>query len=430
VGKTTHKGKPEMHLTMNTKERERLKVMHRIENTELTIANAARSLSISERQMYRILSRYHGEGDAGIIHKLRGTPSPHRTEPHIRKQVADVFRQKYRDYGATLFAEKLEEHHQIILSSKTITRILKSEHLYVPSRYRKPHRKKRDRRACIGELVQFDGSDHKWFEDRGPECCLLVAIDDASNRVMLRFAPSESTESVLSFWKAYCTTYGIPCAIYTDHGSVYYDSKGITEYQRAMDDVNVECIYAHSPQAKGRVERSNRTHQDRLLKALREHNISTIEQANHFLETSYQQLHNTRFAATHHIQDIHRTADGINLDAVFCFRTTRCVNNDYTIMLHSQFIQLTNGDTPLPPPRSKVSVKRYLDGSLHILWNNNELNCTLLNHKPFKQPKHPMKPKSNHPWRSKWPNHTSAAKKSVEIFDLNKTNSLSSHPTP
>jgi len=188
-----------MHLTMNTKERERLKVIHRIENNELTIANAARSLSISERQMYRILSRYHGEGDAGIIHKLRGTPSPHRTEPHIRKQVADAFRQKYRDYGATLFAEKLEEHHQIILSSKTITRILKSEHLYVPSRYRTPHRKKRDRRKCIGELVQFDGSDHKWFEDRGPECCLLVAIDDASNRVMLRFAPSESTESVLSF---------------------------------------------------------------------------------------------------------------------------------------------------------------------------------------------------------------------------------------
>ena len=412
-----------MHLTMNTKERERLKVMHRIANNELTIANAARSLSISERQMYRILLRYHGEGDAGIIHKSRGIPSPHRTKAHIRKQVTDVFRQKYRDYGATLFAEKLEEHHQIILSSRTITRILKSEHLYIPSRYRKPHRKKRDRRACIGELVQFDGSDHKWFEGRGAECCLLVAIDDASNRVMLRFAPSESTESVLSFWKAYCTAYGIPCAIYTDHGSVYYDSKGITEYQRAMDDVNVECIYANSPQAKGRVERSNRTHQDRLLKALREHNISTIEQANHFLETSYQQLHNARFAATQALQDIHRTADGIDLDAVFCFRTTRCVNNDFTITLDSQFIQLNNGDTPLPPPRSKVGVKRYLDGTLHILWNNNEMDFTPLNHKPIKQPRLPLKPKSNHPWRYQWTNPSVKTKDSVEIF---KTNSLSS----
>ena len=121
-----------MYLTMNTKEREHLEVIHRIENNELTIANAAWSLSISERQMYRILSRYHGEGDGGIIHKLRGTPSPHRTEAHTRKQVTDIFRQKYRDYGTTLFAEKLEEHHQIIVSSKTITRILKSEHLYVP----------------------------------------------------------------------------------------------------------------------------------------------------------------------------------------------------------------------------------------------------------------------------------------------------------
>ena len=416
-----------MHLTMNTKERERLKVINRIENNELTIANAARSLSISERQFYRIMSRYHKEGDAGIIHKLRGKESPHRTELNIRKQVIAAFQQKYRDYGATLFAEKLEEHQNIILSGRTITRILKSEHLYVPSRHRKPHRKKRDRRTCIGELVQFDGSDHKWFEDRGPECCLLVAIDDASNRVMLKFAPSESSQSVLSFWKAYCTTYGIPRAIYTDHGSVYYDIKGITEYQRALDDLNVECIFANSPQAKGRVERSNRTHQDRLLKALREQNISTIEQANIFLETSYQHLHNTRFAATELIQDIHRTADGINLDEIFCFRTSRCVNNDFTIMLNSQFIQLSSGETPLPPPRSKVIVKRYLDGSLHILWNNNELNFSLLNYKPIRKPKLPMKPKPNHPWRSKWTNPPN--KTSVDTFDLHKTNSLSSQPT-
>ena len=400
-----------MHLTMNEKERERLKVIHRIENNELTMANAALSLSLSERQMYRIILRYRRDGDSGIIHKLRGAPSPHRTKLSIRKEVVDVFRQKYTDYGATLFAEKLEEHHQIILSSKTITRILQAEHLYVPSRYRKPHRKKRDRRECIGELVQFDGSDHAWFEDRGAPCCLLVAIDDASNSVMLKFAPSESSQSVLSFWRTYCTTYGIPRAIYTDHGSVYYDAKGITEYQRAMSDLNVECIFAHSPQAKGRVERSNRTHQDRLLKAMREQNISTIEQANRFLETSYQQLHNSHFAATGVIQDIHRTADGLDLDAIFCFRTTRCVNNDFTIMLNSQFVQLTKGDTPLPPPRYKVIVKQYLDGSLHILWNNNELNFVLLNHKPITPPKLPMKPKANHPWRSKWTNNSSVAKK-------------------
>lgn len=402
-----------MHLTMNSKERERLKVIHRIANNELTIVNAAMSVSISERQMYRILLRHRSKGDAGIIHQQRGKASPRRTEPHVRQQVADLFRQKYRDYGATLFAEKLEEHHQIILSGKTVTRILKSERLYVPSRYRKPHRKKRDRRACIGEMIQFDGSDHAWFEDRGPACCLLVAIDDASNRLMLRFAPSESTESVLSCWKAYCATYGIPHAIYTDYGSVYYDAKGITQYQLAMNDLNVECIYANSPQAKGRVERANRTLQDRLLKALREHNISTIEQANQFLETYYQQYHNTLFAHTDGKQDIHRSADGIDLASIFCFQTTRCVNNDFTIMLNSQFIQLTKGETPLPPPRSKVIVKRYLDGSLHILWNNNELNFTILNHKPITKRKLPMKPKPNHPWRSKWRNNT-VLKKPIE----------------
>ena len=416
-----------MHLTMNSKERERLKVIHRITNNELTVANPAKSLSMSERQLYRMLKRYRSVGDAGLIHRQRGKPSPRRTAPQIRQQVADLCRQQYRDYGATLFAEKLEEYHQIVLSSKTITRILKSEHLYTPSRHRKPHRKKRDRRACIGEMIQFDGSDHAWFEDRGAECCLLVAIDDASNRVMMRFAPSESTESVFEFWKLYCTTYGIPGAIYTDYGSVYYDSAdSTTEYQRAMNELNVECIYANSPQAKGRVERSNRTHQDRLLKSLREHNISTIEQANHFLETSYHHYHNSRFAHTQEKQDLHRSAEGITLDAIFCFQTTRTVNNDFTITLNTQFLQLIKAETPVPPPRSKVTLKKYLDGSLHILWNNNELNFMPLDHKPLKHPKTPVRPKPNHPWRSKWLDTHSLVNKHIEKIDLHKPNSLSS----
>jgi transposase len=416
---------------MNSKERERLKVIHRIQNNELTVANAAKSLSISERQVYRLLKRYRASGDAGLIHQQRGKPSLRRTAVEVRQQVADLFRQKYRDYGATLFAEKLEEYHQIILSDKTITRILKSEHLYTPSRHRTPHRKKRDRRACIGELIQFDGSDHAWFEDRGVACCLLVAIDDASNRVMMRFAPSESTESVLAFWKSYCAQYGIPRAIYTDYGSVYYDSAdSTTEYQRAMNELNVECIYANSPQAKGRVERSNRTHQDRLLKALREHNISTIDQANQFLETQYHHYHNSRFAHAEEKQDIHRSAKDIDLDAIFCFQTTRTVNNDFTVTLNTQFLQLLKGDTPLPPPRSKVTLKKYLDGSLHILWNNNELNFLPLDHKPLTTRKLPVKPKPNHPWRSKWLNTHTTMKKQVEKIDLNNANSLSSNPSP
>jgi hypothetical protein len=280
-------------------------------------------------------------------------------------------------------------------------------------------------------MIQFDGSDHAWFEDRGPACCLLVAIDDASSRVMMRFAPSESTESVFTFWKSYCAVYGIPRAIYTDHGTVYYDSpESTTEYQRAMNELNVECIYANSPQAKGRVERSNRTHQDRLLKALREHNITTIEQANQFLETSYHHDHNSRFAHVEAKQDIHRSAEGIDLDSIFCFQTTRSVNNDYTIALNTQFLQLVKSETPLPPPRSKVTLKKYLDGSVHILWNNHELNFLPLDHKPLKQPNTPVRPKPNHPWRSKWLNSHTLVKKPVENVDLNIANSLSSNPSP
>lgn len=407
-----------MHLTMTSKEREYVKVLTRIKHNELTIANAAQSVQISERQMYRLLARYDSHGDAGIIHRGRGKPSARRIATQIRQQVIQLYRERYRDYGPTLFSEKLDDYHQITVSPKTITRILKTEHLYTPVRHRKPHRKKRDRRSCIGELVQFDGSDHLWFEQRGKKCCLLVAIDDASNRNFLRFAPSESTDSVFAFWNDYCAKYGIPCAIYTDRGTVYYTPDGApTQYQRAMSQLNIECIYARSPQAKGRVERSNRTHQDRLLKALREHNISTIEQANEFLDSFYMDDHNARLATIEGKQDIHRSAQGINLDSIFCFHTTRTVYNDYTITLNSRYIQLLKGDTPLPPPRSKVTVKQYLDHCLHILWNYNKLTFEILKHKPPPKKKTPVKPKPNHPWRLKFVGNTQESKNICLKFD-------------
>jgi hypothetical protein len=193
--------------------------------------------------------------------------------------------------------------------------------------------------------------------------------------------------------------------VYTDFGSVYHDNnrkQHLTQYGRAMDVLNIKCIYAHSPQAKGGVERVNRTLQDRLLKALREVNISNIEDANDFLDNTFLDHFNKRFAHIDNLSDFHRCASGIDLSNIFCFEETRHVYNPAlreTITLNASFIQLLTSDVPLPPPRSKVCIRQWLDGSLHIFWNDNELKFIKLKNKP-KHKQHIRKiPAANHPWR-------------------------------
>lgn len=391
-------------LTMSKKETERLKVLSRIEHKELTVAEAAESLDLSERQMYRILRRYQSDGEQGLIHRLRGTKSNTSYEPEVRTKAMRLYREQYADYGPTLFAEKLELYHDLPVPRQTLTRWLTQESLWAGTRKKRPHRKKRQRRCCIGSLIQFDGSQHDWFEGRGPARCLLVAIDDASGRVMLRFRPTEDTQGVLGFWNDYIERYGIPAEIYIDFGSVYHDNNGkkrLTQFGRAMTALGIKLIYAHSPQAKGRVERSNRTHQDRLIKALREHNISSIEEANSFLDNFYTDDHNQRFALKESLTDIHRCAAGIDLKNIFCLEEIRHVYNDWTITLDAQFIQLLRSEAPLPPPRAKVVLRRWLDGSLHIFWNEHELAFKQLVTKPKRAALSPRPPASNHPWRTK-----------------------------
>jgi len=391
-------------LTMSYRETERLKVISRIEHEEMTIVDAAECLHISERHMYRILRRYHAKGESGLLHRLRGQASNAGFPESIRKRTLRLYREQFSDYGPTLFSEKLEEKYDIHISHQTATRWLIHAGLWSGARKKRPHRKKRERRNAIGSLIQFDGSDHAWFEDRGKPCCLLVAIDDASNRIFARFAPVEDTASVLSFWYEYVERFGIPAEVYTDFGSVYHDNNGkqrLTQYGRALDVLGVKCIYAHSPQAKGRVERANRTLQDRLLKALRENNISTIEAANRFLDATFLDDFNKRFAHTNDLTDIHRCASGIDLVNIFCFEETRHVYNDWTLTLNAHFIQLLTSDVPLPPPRSKVCVRQWLDGSLHIFWNDNELKFVKLTQKPEHKKRTSKLPAANHPWRKK-----------------------------
>jgi hypothetical protein len=256
----------------------------------------------------------------------------------------------------------------------------------------------------MGELVQFDGSDHDWFEGRGPECTLLHLIDDATSKVFLRFAPSENTADCMRVFWNYVDRYGLPRCLYIDRGSVFWADGGrLTEFGRAMATLGVQMIFANSSQAKGRVERGNRTQQDRLIKAMRRAKISTIAGANLFLERAYTEHHNTRFALpSKGLPNVHRPVEkSCKLEQILCFQTERCLNHDFTITLQARYIQILKGPYALPRPTSYLIVRRYLDDSLHIFSGEQELRFELLPGKPPPRKRPSVMPADNHPWRLK-----------------------------
>jgi len=347
------------------------------------------------------LKRYRESGDEGIIHRLRGRQSNRGYPKELKNKVLQLYRKNYKDFGPTLFAEKLEERHQIKLDHETVRRWLRSTGEITAIRKHRRHRKKRERKESIGEMLQFDGSHHDWFEGRTSVCCLLHAIDDASGKVYLKFSESENTRSVLETLREYVETNGIPHSIYTDKYGVYYSEKKKNDFQRAMEKLSVRCIYANSAQAKGRVERGNRTLQDRLVKEMRLRNISSITEANKFLEETFLENYNKRFSNGDGLTDIHYQLNGENLDNVFCYETERQVRNDYTIILAGQYIQLERSEVPLPIPKQYVTVRRYLDGSLHIFSDEQAVRFRELDEKPKRKIKVIKAAPSDHPWRRK-----------------------------
>ena len=386
-------------LAMSQKERKRLKVLEQKVEGKLTVKEAAEIIGVSERQAYRLLNRYKTEGDKGVIHRLRGSISNRGYPKELKEKIIGIYWRRYGDFGPTLFSEKLEEYERIKVNHETLRRWMRQSGIISSERKKRPHRKKRERRKAIGEMLQFDGSHHDWFEGRGEICCLLHGVDDASGRVFLRFAKSEDTESVLKTLKEYCQINGIPNSIYTDRYSVYYSEQKKTEYQMAMQKLITKTIYANSPEAKGRVERGNRTLQDRLVKEMRLRRISNIADGNKFLIEQFIESHNKRFAKDETLADIHREAEGLNLDNVFCYETQRQVRNDYTITLKGKYIQLERSEAVLPIPGQIVTIRRYLDGSLHIFNCEEELEYTEIEHQPEKKNVRYYPPKENHPWK-------------------------------
>ena len=386
-------------LTMSQKEVDRLKIIGQIETKVLRVEEGANLMGVSKRQTYRVLKKIKEEGSAGMIHKLRGRKSNRGYTGELKNKVIEIYKAHYSDYGPTLFSEELLKTHNISLDHETIRKWLRAKAITTSMRRKRPHRRKRERRSCFGAMLQFDGSHHDWFEARGPECCLINCVDDSTGKVYLKFAESENTQDVLLTLWEYVNKYGIPRSIYTDKYSVYKAEGKRTDFGRAMKELNVETIFANSPQAKGRVERVNRTLQDRLVKALRRQGISNIAEANKYLQKSFISEYNSRFAVNLGVPDTHRITTGYDLKNIFCYKTSRQVRNDYTINLAGGYIQLLKGISPLPRPKQIVTICKWLNGEIHIYFNEQEIKFKSLEDKPGKKGYKVRAVPKDHPWK-------------------------------
>ena len=372
-------------ISMTQRERDVLKVMAEVEAGGRTQREAGRLIRRTIRQVRRIQRRLEAQGDGGVVHRLRGRPSNARTVPEHRQQILAVYKADYGDFGPTLAAEKLCERG-LTITGCTLRLWLLAEGLWQRKRQRDVHRKRRARRECFGELVQADGSLHDWLEGRGPWITLLVMIDDATSKVVARFAAAETTAGYLDLLGRYLRQHGRPVALYTDRHSIFWGESrtddpqpGQTQFRRALDDLGIDWIPAHSPQAKGRVERFNQTAQDRLVKELRLAKAATIEQANEVLGAKFLPWFNRRCSVSPaSSNDAHRRIhQAMDLAAILSVQDRRTVGNDYTFRLDNRVYQLP------PPPlpglrRGQVIVEQRLDGSMRVRFKEHYLQFQLL----------------------------------------------------
>jgi len=371
---------------MSSVERDRLKVLSQVESGQLTREDASRLLGMSGRQLRRLERRYEAEGDVGVIHRLRGRASNRRIPDAERLLTVQLLRERYPGFGPTLASEKLGEEHGIKLSRETVRQIQIQADLWRPRRRRVRARRRRERRLCFGELVQMDTSEHNWFEGRGESCVLIAMIDDATSRVLLRFFPSDTTESNMAMLREWFERYGRPLAIYADKASHFVVNRptGVdeelsgteaeTQIGRALRELDIEYIAAHSPQAKGRVERLFGTCQDRLVKELRLRGVGTMAEANEFLDKVFLPMWQRRFTQPAVAPgDAHRSRKGFDLAAILSHQETRTVQNDYTVQYKNQHYQIARRSIGGGLRNSKVTVEERLDGTVRLRWRGKYL---------------------------------------------------------
>lgn len=396
---------------VSQRELRRQHIIHKALEGAIKQAEAAEILLLSDRQIRRIIKRVREEGDRGIIHRARGNPSNRQLPKKIKEAAIKLYRQKYEGFGPTLASEKLTELDGISVNDETLRKWLIESGDWKKTRKDRKHRQWRERKHHFGEMVQIDGSHHDWFEGRGPESVLMGYIDDATGNVFARFYGYEGTIPAMDSLKRYAKKYGFPVKLYLDKHMTYKspaksslkdDTEPLSQFQRAMKELGVEVTHAHSPQAKGRIERLFRTFQDRVVKEMRLRGIKTVEEANNFL-TEYLPIYNRKFAVdSKEKADLHRPVPkGLDLDRILCIKTERALRNDFTIAHDKKLYQITDNIKA-----AKIMVEEKINGTMVITHNDIFLKFKEITARPEKKKKPcirkktvPQTPSANHPWR-------------------------------
>ena len=370
-------------VSMSKREFDRLEVLMGVQAGRLRVADACALSGLSRRQVFRLLQGFREDGAVSLLSKRRGRPSNRRLPDAVRDLAMALVREHYADFGPTLAAEKLAERHGCTISRETLRGWMIAAGMWVDRRHRLPSpHQPRARRDCVGELVQIDGSEHAWFEDRGPRCTLLAYVDDATSRLMeVRFVASESAFSYFQATRAYVEAHGKPVAFYSDkHGVFRVNRHGctgeeLTQFGRALAELNIDILCADTPQAKGRVERVNRTLQDWLVKELRLAGIATVDGANAFLPGFIERF-NARFAVSPaRPGDLHRPLDLSpgRFGDILCHRELRHVGQQLTLAYDRKLFILTRNGITEAIAGEYVEIYHYADDQLDIRWRGHSL---------------------------------------------------------
>jgi transposase len=375
---------PATLVSLNMRELDRLKVIQAIVEMGLKPGRAAERLGLTVRQVERLVTRYRESGAAGLASRKRGNPGNRKLDEGLALRALTIIRERYADFGPTLAREKLDECHGIRLAKETVRKLMTEAGLWMPRKQRPPKiHQPRARRACLGELVQIDGSDHPWFEDRAPACTLLVYVDDATSQIMaLHFTATESTFSYFEVTRAYLERYGKPVAFYSDRASVFRPTysrtgaRGVTQFGRAMYELNIDTFCANSSPAKGRVERAHLTLQDRLVKELRLRGIQTMEAANAYAP-AFMAAYNARFAKPPRSAfDAHRPLrDDEDLDAILTWRVMRKVSDSLTVLNDLMIYLLEETEASRKLIGHYIDVWEYPDGRIELRAGGVALPC-------------------------------------------------------
>ena len=413
---------------MSEKELKRVEVLSRAKAGELKLVDVAELMGVSYRQVKRLWKRYREEGPEGLQHRSAGRKSNRARPKKFREKVLRLVRKKYsgeegKRFGPTLAAQHLESDDGLQVNAETLRVWMLGEGLWSRQRQRQQHRQRRQRKEHFGELVQLDGSFHAWLEERGPVLCLMNMVDDATSRTLSVLHQQETTWAAADVFRKWVEQYGVPLYLYTDWKNVYVrkateaerfaGTEPLTEFGRMCQELGTQIIAASSPQAKGRVERSHGTQQDRLIKKMRLQRIRTMAEANQYLRQQYLPDHNRRFSwEPAKPEDYHRKAPSKrDLDAIFRLKKERTINHDWIVRSDCRFLQIEQ-ESHYPPARGKVLVSEGRDGSLQVFYRGRRVKCREIAAPPSKSKppavasrpavevrKKLHRPASDHPWK-------------------------------